>query len=296
MSVDSITGLTMDKYKGNIVITGTSTGIGYAAALKFVNEGYRVFGSVRKSEDGVRLAQELGPQFTPLDFDVTRHDEIYAARDKVADILESEGVDLLINNAGMAVSGPTMFIPIEDYRYQFEVNLFGLIETTKAFLPLLGAVKDCKHPPGKIMNISSVAGQLVFPFMGPYAASKHAVEGFSHTLRRELMIFGIDVIIIAPGSIKTPIWEKVEDLTDEVMESMYGEVVSRFRSGFVREAEEGLEVQDFVDDLFKIYLKRRPKARYAMLNKKWIKWTVPRYLFSHRFLDRYIKKILRMDG
>ncbi|NND08861.1 MAG: SDR family oxidoreductase [Saprospiraceae bacterium] len=281
-------------HKGNVVITGASSGIGYAATNKFIEEGFRVFASVRKQDDVVMLKQRFGEHCHPLQFDVTDHKAIYRSASQVEEILGHDGIDLLINNAGVAVNGPTEFIDIEEYRYQFEVNFFGLIETTKAFLPLLGADVERQFVPGKIFNISSVAGQLVYPFMGPYSASKHALEGFSHALRRELMVYGIDVIIIAPGSIKTPIWDKVEDTREAVRNSVYTDVIDRFRNGLINEANQGLEVSDFAKELFEIFQKRSPRARYAILNNKFTKWTIPRYFLSHRRLDLLIKRMLRM--
>ena len=281
-------------YKGNILITGASSGIGNAAVAKFVQQGYRVFASVRKELDASRLSELHGEYCVPLLFDVTDHQAVYHAAGQVGEILGDGSLDLLVNNAGVAVHGPTEYIDIEEYRYQFEVNFFGIVETTKAFLPLLGTDEKVNRKSGKIFNISSVAGQLVFPFMGPYSASKHALEGFSHALRRELMIHGIDVVIISPGSIKTPIWEKVEDTREAVRDSVYGDVIDRFRKGFVKEADQGLEVSVFADELFSIFQKRSPRARYAILNNKFTKWTVPRYFLSHRRLDRLIKRMLRM--
>ena len=172
-------------YKGNIVITGASSGIGHAVTAKFIQEGYRVFASVRKELDASKLSEIHGEHCIPLLFDVTDHQAIHHAAGEVSGALGDGSIDLLINNAGVAVHGPTEYINIEEYRYQFEVNFFGIVETTKAFLPLLGTDEKVNRKPGKIFNISSVAGQLVYPFMGPYSASKHALEGFSHALRRE---------------------------------------------------------------------------------------------------------------
>lgn len=281
----------MGKY---IVITGASTGIGLAAAKKFAGEGCHVFGSVRSEEDGDRVKQEIGALFTPLLFDVTNPEAIAQAVTKVEEIVQGSGIACLVNNAGIAVSGVNTIMPIEDYRKQFEVNFFGAVAVTQAFLPLLGAEKDCAHPPGKIINISSVAGQLVFPFMGPYSASKHALEGYSHALRRELMLYGIDVVIVAPGAIKTPIWGKSEELDEETLASDYGPIVSRFRKIFLTEEKEGLEVEVLADKLFDIFKNKKPKTRYAILNKKFTKWTLPRYILSDRALDKFVKKLLKL--
>ncbi len=280
--------------KGNIVITGASSGIGLYTAKKFAQEGFRVFGSVRKEADAVRVREFVGDGFVPLLFDVTDHEAVRTEARRVADMIGSEGLSLLINNAGIAVSGPTTMIDLEDYRHQFEVNFFGLIATTQAFLPLLGATHDRTFAPGKIFNISSVSGKVVYPFLGPYCSSKFAVEGFSHALRREMLLYGVDVVIIGPGAIKTPIWGKAPEIEGDIAASDYGKILGGFRKAMMKEAEEGMEVDQFADKVYDIYVRGRPRVRYAILRDKFKKWTVPRYLLTDRMMDRLIRKMLRM--
>lgn len=158
------------------------------------------------------MQEALGESFTPLLFDVTDAPAIQAAVEQVRTALgEEDNLVGLVNNAGVAVAGPLMHLPVAELRQQFEVNLFGLVAVTQAFLPLLGARPDTTVMPGRIINLSSVSGRIAYPFMGPYAASKHALEGLSDSLRHEL-IYGIDVILIEPGSVRTPIWDKAEQL------------------------------------------------------------------------------------
>ncbi len=278
-------------YKGNIVITGASTGIGKFTAAKFCREGYQVFGSVRKEKDAEAVSADLGPAFVPLIFDVTDHKAVRKASDFVSNTVGDDGIALLMNNAGIAVTGPTEFMHMDDYRHQFEVNFFGLIATTQAFLPQLKP-KGAKRVPGKIFNISSVAGQMSYPFMGPYSASKHAVEGLSKALRRELMIYGIDVIIIGPGAIKTPIWNKTDDLEEEVLQSAYGEIIKRFKREIMKEAKGGMEVMELADKIFDIFIDNRPKTRYSILNQKFTKYILPRYILPDRIVDGFIRKNL----
>ena len=201
--------------KKTVVITGCSTGIGYHLAKAYLAKGYEVFGSVRKETDADKLRTEL-PGITPLLFDVTDEAAIQTAAKSVEEKLAGRYLDLLINNAGVAVSGPLMLLDMEEMRKQFEINVFGLLRVTQLFLPLLGAVEKQLHPPGKIINISSVAGQLVFPFLGPYAASKHALEALSHSLRRELLPHGIQVVIVGPSGIKTPLWKSSKTCSKNV--------------------------------------------------------------------------------
>ncbi len=277
--------------QGNIVVTGVSSGIGWAMAHRFVRAGYRVFGSVRTEADGQRLSSGLGSGLVPLIMDVTDVESIGSAVHQVEKHLEGGGLDLLINNAGIVVPGPTALLSIDDYRKQFEVNLFGVIATTQAFLPLLGAGRSGPTPPGRIFNISSASGQLAAPFMGPYCASKHALEAFSHSLRRELLIYGIDVIIIGPGMIKTPIWDKASSIKPAFERSDYGEIIRRFRDGRLKASERGMEAETFADRLFQIAQIKRPRARYAVTNRWFTHWIIPRYLLSHRMFDRVIRRM-----
>jgi NAD(P)-dependent dehydrogenase (short-subunit alcohol dehydrogenase family) len=196
----------------SVVITGTSTGIGWGTAKVLIANGFRVFGSVRKTSDAERLAAEFGARFVPLIFDVTDEAAVKAAAADVRTALAGEKLAGLVNNAGVAVAGPLLELPIEEFRRQIEINLVGVVITTKAFAPLVGTDPQLQGNPGRIINISSVGGRNAVPFLAPYAASKFALEGLSESLRRELLPFGIDVIIIGPGAVATPIWSKAEQI------------------------------------------------------------------------------------
>jgi NAD(P)-dependent dehydrogenase (short-subunit alcohol dehydrogenase family) len=198
----------------SVVVTGASTGIGHATAKLLLDKGFRVFGSVRKQADADRLKSEFGANFTPLIFDVTDEPAVLAAAREVRTALNGEKLAGLVNNAGIAVGGPALELSADEFRRQMEVNLIGPIISTQAFAPLLGADTSLKGPPGRIVMISSVAGKSGNPLGSAYAASKHAIEGFSESLRRELMLFGIDVVIVAPGPVKTPIWSKGRQAAD----------------------------------------------------------------------------------
>src|SRR6201995_2252477 len=192
----------------SVVITGASTGIGHACAKFLLDRGYRVFGSVRKQADADRLKSEFGANFTPLLFDVTDEPAGRAPAREVRAALNGETLAGLVNNAGIAVTGPVLELPADEFRRQMDVNVTGPVIATQAFGPLLGADPTLKGPKGRIVMISSVSGKNGSPLTPAYSASKHAVEGLSESLRRELMLFGIDVIIVAPGPVKTPIWSK----------------------------------------------------------------------------------------
>ena len=198
----------------SVVITGASTGIGWASAKLLIDKGFRVFGSVRKQADADRLKSEFGANFIPLIFDVTDEPAVLAAAREVRAALNGEKLAGLVNKAGIAVTGPVLGLSVDDYRRQMDVNVIGPIIATQAFAPLLGADASLKGAPGRIVMISSVAGKNGNPLTSAYVASKHAIEGFSESLRREMMLFGIDVVIIAPGPVKTPIWGKGQESFD----------------------------------------------------------------------------------
>jgi NAD(P)-dependent dehydrogenase (short-subunit alcohol dehydrogenase family) len=275
----------------NVLITGASTGIGYSLCKIFIENDCRVIGSVRKEEDARRLSAEFGDLLHPLIFDVTDHQAVERSVDEVTSLLDGQGLSCLVNNAGIAVGGPVMFTSIEDYKKQFEVNLFGVIAVTKAYLPLLGAVKNYTGKPGKIMNISSVSGQIAFPFLSPYCASKFALEAFGESLRRELILYGIDVISIQPGPVKTPIWSKSKGVLPEVLASDYGNPMKKFLKETVKSEKRGLESDELARSVFKVYRKQKSKTRYVFLNNKFKEFTIPRYFISPRMMDRFIKKI-----
>lgn len=276
----------------NILITGASTGIGYSLTKIFLNEGFRVFGSVRKKVDAEKLKSEFGANFHALLFDVTDHDAVAASVSEIEPIIRDEGLAGLINNAGIAVSGTVMHTPIKEYQRQFDVNLFGVIAVTKAYLPLLGAVKNYTNKPGKIINMSSVSGVIAFPFLSPYCASKFALEAFSDSLRRELLMYGIDVIKIAPGAIKTPIWRKSEMVSqDDIVTSDYGAGFQIFVHQVQKSVKGAMESDELARKVFDVFRKKKPRTRYTFLNKKFTKYTIPRYFISDRIFDGFIKKM-----
>lgn len=270
----------------NVLITGASTGIGYDAARELVAHGYRVFGSVRKIADAERLKAAFGEPFTPLVFDVTDSAGVKTAVSTLKQQIGSVGLAALVNNAGIAVPGPVMYLPPDEFRRQFEVNLFGLLDVTQACLPLLGAVKNAPYPPGRIINISSVSGRITYPFMAPYSASKHALEALSDAMRRELLIYGIDVVVIEPGSVKTPIWDKADQLdVSPYAHTDYAPILAAMQKLFVRQGQTGLPVELVSRTIREAIEAKRPKTRYVLARKYLSGWLIPR-LLPDRWLDR----------
>ncbi|HWE05100.1 MAG TPA: SDR family NAD(P)-dependent oxidoreductase, partial [Rhizomicrobium sp.] len=185
----------------SVVVTGASTGIGWGCAKVLVEKGFHVLGSVRKEADAERLRKEFGGNFTPLFFDVTDEAAVKQAASATASDLGNEPLFGLVNNAGIAVAGPLLYLEVDELRRQLEVNVTGQLIVTQAFAPLLAEHVSEQNRAGRIVMISSVGGKNASPFVGPYNASKFALEGFSESLRRELMPLGIDVIVVAPGAV-----------------------------------------------------------------------------------------------
>ena len=275
----------------NIVITGVSTGIGYAAALRLVKAGHTIFGSVRNDVDAKRLKSELGKNYCPLIFDVTDEKAIKEASEYVAGEVGDNGIDALINNSGIALGGPILELPIDIFRKQFDVNVFGIVSVTQAFSKLLGAYKGANHQ-GKIIMISSVAGKRSYPFVGPYSASKHAVEGMSDALRRELMLYGIDVILVEPGPVKTDIWKKTPDPDDNVfIKSDFEPALRKFNDMIKIFEKKGLDADVIANRIEKIINSNSPKTRYVLSPNKLRDHILPG-LLPDRWLDKAMSKVL----
>jgi NAD(P)-dependent dehydrogenase (short-subunit alcohol dehydrogenase family) len=269
------------------VITGASTGIGHATAKELIGQGFRVFGSVRNDADAKRLSGEFGSGFTPLIFDVTDEKAVLAAAAEVRPMLRGEKLTGLVNNAGIAVPGPLLSISADTVRKQLEVNVIGQVIVTQAFAPLFGTDPDLKGEPGRIVMISSVAGKTALPFGGPYAASKHALEGLSESLRRELMPFGIDVIVIGPGPIKTPIWDKGGQADFSKYEnSPYLEPLKRARAMMQARGRTGYPPEKVAKLVHHVLTAPRPRVRYQ-ITPDWLMRGVLSAL-PKRLVDRLI--------
>ncbi|GAM99633.1 oxidoreductase [alpha proteobacterium U9-1i] len=277
-----------------VVVTGASTGIGRAAVAKAVREGAHVFASVRKQADADSLRSEFGAAVTPLLFDVADEPAVRAGAAQVAAALGGRKLFGLVNNAGIAVPGPLLHLDTEELKRQFEINLFGVHNVTRAFADVLGADEARSGKPGRIVMISSVGGQNGAPFVGPYAASKFALEGYSQSLRRELMLYGIDVIVVGPGAIATPIWDKAEgeDL-NRFANTPYAPMMERVSNYMLAQGREGLPASDVGDLIWHCLSDASPKTRYHILRRPFMDRTLPR-LLGPRAVDKVIAKRLGM--
>lgn len=250
--------------RGAVVITGASTGIGHAAALHLPSLGFEVFAGVRRDEDADRLRAAGNGAIEPLHIDVTDQGSIERAAQAVAASLNGGGLAGLVNNAGIAVPGPLEYLPIEEFRRQIEVNLIGQVAVTQAFLPMLRRAR------GRIVNIGSIGGRVALPLLGPYAASKHAMEGLSDSLRRELRPSGIQVSLVRPGPIATEIWERGNTTADDLLERMpgvethYGPAIAASRAWASERAGEAVPPSVVAEVVGDALTADKPRTRYLV--------------------------------
>jgi len=272
--------------RGAVVITGASTGIGKTTALHLDSLGFRVFAGVRKDRDGEHLKRESSGRITPLHIDVTDASTIASAAGTVANMVGGAGLAGLVNNAGIAVAGPLEFLPLDEIRQQFEVNVFGQLAVTQAFLPLLRKAR------GRIVNMGSISGRVSYPFIAPYSASKFALESFTDALRVELMPWGISVSIIEPGNIATPIWEKSIAASDDLQsglpqaaKELYRPMVTSVRQAAERSGRNAIPAIVVARAVAHALTARRPKTRYLVGRDARIQ-LILRKLLPDRVMDR----------
>jgi NAD(P)-dependent dehydrogenase (short-subunit alcohol dehydrogenase family) len=273
-----------------VVVTGVSSGIGQAVAEHLIRRGFEVFGSVRKAADAERLAQALGQPFTPLRFDVVDQAAVAVVAGLVRERLGDRPLFGLVNNAGMPSGGPLMHQPPEEFMQVLRVNTVGPLIVSQAFLPLLGARRGFGGRPGRIVNISSVGGRLVAPFAGAYQASKHALEALSDGLRRELLLYGVDVVVIEPGAVVTAIWDRAEEIdATRYAATDYAEPLQRFQKWFFTHGRQGLPASRIAEVVHDALTVARPRARYVVVKDRFVNWTLPRAL-PDRWLDRLMAR------
>jgi len=246
-----------------VIVTGASTGIGHGCAAVLVRKGFRVFGSVRSRTDADRISHELGEKFVPLLFDIADQTAVRSSAAIVEEILRGKPLFGLVNNAGIAVPGPLLYLDIDEFRRQLEVNVTGQLIVTQTFAPLLKSADAQKA--GRIVMMSSVGGRNASPFIGAYNASKFALEGMSESLRRELMLWGIDVIVVAPGTIATPIWDKAEQADiARYSNTPYAAALNAVRDYMLVNGRKGLKPEQVGELVHRALTAARPKTRYVI--------------------------------
>ncbi len=247
------------------VVTGASTGIGRACALLLHSKGWMVFAGVRREEDAAALREAASERLHPLLLDVTAPEQIRAAAERVAAAVGESGLDGLVNNAGIAVAGPLEFVPPSELLRQLAVNVVGQVAVTQPFIPLLRQAR------GRIVNMGSVSGLVSIPFMGPYSASKFALEAVTDAMRLELAPWGVEVVIVEPGTIATPIWDKSGAAADALAagypaqaRALYGAVFDQLRESVVAAGKRGLPPERVAAAVLEALTAERPRTRYVV--------------------------------
>lgn len=247
----------------SVIVTGASTGIGRATALRLDASGWRVFAGVRDPAAAESLRQAGSERLTPLTLDVTDPEQIAAAAARVEEESEN-GLHGLVNNAGVAIPGPLETIPLEDFRRQLEVNLVAYVAVTQA---MLHSIRKAK---GRVVFVSSIGGRMAFPFGGPYHASKFGTEAIGDVFRQELRPWGLRVAIIEPGSIDTPIWERGQRKATEIeakapkTDLLYGAAIEKFRKLIQDTAERGIPPEKVAKAIAHALESNRPRTRYLV--------------------------------
>ena len=248
----------------SVLITGASTGIGRAAALRLDADGWRVYGGVRRQEDAEALRAAGSERLVPLILDVTDADQIAAAAARI-EAESPAGLDGLVNNAGIAVPGPLETLPLEDFRRQIEVNLTAQVAVTQELVPLIRRAR------GRVVFIASIGGRIAFPLAGAYHAAKFGIEAVGDVFRQELRPWGISVSVVEPGTIATPIWERGERNAEQVeararpdQEALYGETIARFREVVKKLAEKGIPPEKVATAIAHALESKRPRTRYLV--------------------------------
>lgn len=245
---------------GTVVVTGASSGIGEATARVLAEKGFRVLAGVRGDADAERVAA-LHERVEPARLDVTDQATVDALAERVGD----QPLAGLVNNAGISVTGPLEFVPLDEWRRQLEVNVIGQVAVTQALLPALRRAR------GRIVNIGSVGGRVAIPLLSPYAASKFAMEGITDSLRRELRPLGVHVAIVEPGAIATRIWEKGTKAADETLanappeaEEVYGPTIAAIRAGATQAAQSAIPPEEVAKAVEHALTADRPRTRYPV--------------------------------
>ncbi len=277
-----------------VLITGASTGIGAACAIGCAERGMTVFAGVRNLAAGDALQAKAGKAIIPVQLDVTDGESIKKAADLVARHVGEAGLSGLVNNAGIAIGSPLELIPLQQLRRQLEVNVIGQIAVTQAVLPLL------RRSHGRIVNMGSIAGRGTIPMMGPYSASKHALEALTDALRLELYPWGIEVSIIEPGAVATPIWDKSMQVSLDVESEMpadgrhlYKLAAEQIREAVGLSARRAIPTDAVVQAVLHALTARRPKTRYLVGRDAKLRAVMVRWL-PDRMQDWILKKVLNL--
>jgi len=283
---------------GSILVTGASTGIGEACALHFDRLGWQVFAGVRRHEDGERLQDKAIGRLQPVGMDVSDQASIDRGVSEITASVDGAGLTAVVNNAGIAVGGPVEYLALDEWRRQFEVNVIGQIAVTQAVLPLIRR----SGARGRIVFMGSIGGRMSSPLIGPYSASKHAIEAIAESMRHELASTGIRVVVIEPGAVRTPIWDKGQSAADDIEASLsaeaierYGSAVAGLRKAMVFQARTGVEPEVVARVVGKAVVSAHPAARYLVGRDAKMMAAVARFL-PDRGRDATMRGVMKVAG
>jgi short-subunit dehydrogenase len=274
-----------------VLVTGASTGIGFDAVRILTENNFVVVATVRKEKDKESLEKKFGSKVKVVILDVQNFSEVEKLPAKLKEFGFTE-LHGLVNNAGVALSGPFAYQKFSEVSDIININVLSLMKVTQVLLPMLGMETEAK---GRIINVSSIAGKTSTPFLATYAASKHAVEGFSDGLRQEVAIRGLKVIIVGPGSIKTPIWEKgFEKLPNYYEDTIYKKPFEIFMKIARKQVERALPVSEVSDCILHAMTAENPKLRYTPIPQKWMNWWLP-MVIPKKYFDKVVVKTLKLN-
>lgn len=274
----------------SILITGSSTGIGEACALRLDQLGHQVYAGVRRESDGDRLRSKASDRLSPVIIDVTDQASIDAAAKRIDS--EVGRLDGLVNNAGVGRGGPIEFLELDEWKDQFEVNVFGQVAVTKTMMPLVR-----KSPAGRIVFIGSIGGRVSTQSLAPYNASKHAIEAIGDSLRQELHPWGIQVAIVEPGAIRTDIWDKANDTLERLERDypadaldLYASHIEGVKKGIAFQTKNAVPAEKVARAVEHALLSSRPKTRYLVGRDAHL-MALMRNLLPDRALDSMVRRI-----
>lgn len=281
---------------GAAVVTGASSGIGRATARMLARSGFRVFAGVRRDEDAESIVAEGMAGLEPLRLDVTDAASIAAARDAVERATAGAGLAGLVNNAGIGVAGPLEFLPLDELRRQIEVNVVAPVAVSQAFLPQLRRAR------GRLVHVGSSSGYLSMPLVGPYCASKFALEALADAQRLELQPWGIHVSLVQPGAIATPIFDKSNAHADALMktlpsetERLYGPIIAAIRRAVAEQVSRARPPELVARAVLHALRSARPRPRYKVGVDAWVEWALARWL-PDRLRDRALTRLLGLPA
>ncbi len=280
----------------SVLVTGASSGIGWATSLELSRKGWRVFAAVRKEEDAARLREASSGRIEPVLMDIADYESVRRGAAEVEETLGVAGLDALFNNAGISVQGPMEIVPIEMFEQQVRVNVFGNLFVSQAFLPLIRRAR------GRIVFMSSESGRVTIPLVGPYSASKFALEAVANALRVELRPAGVNVSLVEAATVKTPMWEKIDATSERFLSglshasrALYSDELNTLAVVPARQAQMGIPMEKVVRVIERALTEPGPKARYVIGWEAWF-FILSYAILPTRLMDRISSRLVRSLG